>query len=327
MLVVISGVESIHKRLIARQVIARMNEFVVDGWKLDLSMDNPFGIIGPDGEYIDIQKFVSETEDYSQESYDARAATLKRMIEVEEKVFQTYGTENHYHQKFCSPEYDRGFSKVIVYEDPNDTIGWPGIGSYEDLLTNYNESDLEYFPITGIFGQCFIEKLRADVGAENVLVINIIRNPSVVFTLHNKIPDFTPNQTYTEAGEQDKLYKSLYNAAILKDDPSVTTVRFEDMIASGEFFVNGVDVGLYIDYNSDDGLLTAYERENILPRLEVTDQMVEDFNQTIQPCLLRMLNSPKEGGAYNAETFDTNPWNLFEKLGYEPLTFTQIRNS
>ena len=331
MLVVLSGVESIHKRLIARQIIAKKNTFVVDGYKLDFTKDNPFGIIGQDGTPVTIESFFPDG--LAEADVDARKTTLQKMVELENSIIEN-GMLSHYFGKFVSICYDLGIGAygvpVIPWLPENDPIGdtyhYPT--SYESVLQRYRESKLDYHVITGSFGKAFIDRIRNDIGAENVIVYNILRNPSVAFSLHTRIPNFTSNQVdMPEQWHMNKLYDSIYNSAILKQDPSIITVRFEDMISTKQFIVDGTNVGLYLDYDAATNWLTRYEAANILPNVPVTEEMVTEFNQSISPCYLVTLGNPIEDGVCKADVSQGTPWNLFEKLGYEPLTLEQIRNS
>lgn len=331
MLVVLSGVESIHKRLIARQIVAKKNTFVVDGYKLDFTKDDPFGIIGQDGNPVTIESFFPNG--LADDDVNARKETLQKMSDLETSIIQN-GMLSHYFGKFVSICYDLGIGAygvpVIPWLPENDPIGddyhYPT--SYESVLERYRNSTLNYHVITGSFGKAFIDRLRTDLGEENVIVYNFIRNPSVVFALHTKIENFTNNQIdLPEEWDKNKMYDSIYNAAILKQDPTIITVRFEDMITSGQFMVDGTNVGLYLDYNSANGLVTRFEFDNILPNVPVTEEMVSEFNQSISPCYLVTLGNPIEDGVCKADVAQGTPWNLFEKLGYEPLTLSQIRNS
>lgn len=309
MLIVLSGVESIHKRLIARQIIAKMNKFVVDGYEMDLTMDDPFGIKDSDGNYISIEKFLHIDDTAKQYN------TLNKMKEIEENVFQIQGMQNHLFNAYVAIEYEFGIFDVPDYTLEENKYPFTWDASKEAIIKRYKESDLKYFVITGSISKTFINELRVELGYSNVLSFNIIRNPSVCYYLHQKSEDFfNKPDDYNKIYDEEKLYDSLLNAVLLKEDKLTTTVKFEDMINTGKFFVNDKNIGLYPDYESKNEILTKFEYNNIVPKQNVNVVNIRKFNDKWKNINLYDLGSKSNDIKFN----------LFERLGYEPLTFEEI---
>ena len=115
------------------------------------------------------------------------------------------------------------FATVLLLED--DSLKYPS--TYENIVEKYNACTDNYLVITGAFGIEFINRMRASIGASNVIAINITRNPSVSFALHQRIANFNDEQTDMSASDHAlKYHVALYNSAILKQDSSITTVKF-----------------------------------------------------------------------------------------------------
>lgn len=309
MLVILSGVESIHKRLIARQIISKMNTFNFDNYNVDFSTD-PFTILNENGDVLRRQEFfqIGDT--------DKQIETFVKMQMLEEKIFQRGGKENHFYNIYTTPGFDFKIHDIPDYKLPDYKFETDYDISKEGLIKRYKESDLKYFVITGSFSKTFIDELKNDLGRSNVIAINIIRNPSIVYFLHQKNAEYynKQNGVYTKTFDDEKMYSSLINSIAILKDPTIQTIKFEDMINSEKFFIDDKNVGLYLDYNSKNGILTNYEYNNLVPNKVIKAQDVDKAN-----ILMSNFNFENLGVSNTVVTT-----NIFESLGYEPLTYKEI---
>jgi hypothetical protein len=339
-LVIISGSEAIAKKLIAHQIQAKLNDWSVpEGYSVDVTQD-PWVIYDPDGNDIttDVDGPWFSSENYTDEEILSHHAIYDKLIALEEN-FRTQKFENHYNNKFCSVAYDLvnhvldldlsddDLAQVVVPWDSSTETN-PTVLHYDsefsDIVSKYNACTDDYQVITGAFGIEFIHRMRAEIGAENVIAINITRNPSVSFALHQRIPNFTNDQVdMSDELHIEKYREALMNSAILKQDSSITTIKFEDMIASESLMIDGTDVGVYLDFNAANSWLTQFENNAIINNVPTTAQQVTDWNALAAAFTMTSID-PDD--TWITEQMGT-PWNLFEKLGYDPLTLAEIRAS
>lgn len=337
-LVIISGSEAIAKKLIAHQIQARLNSWTQDGYSVDVSKD-PWVIYDPDGNVVDENAWVDGSV-LSDEEINANHAVYTKLINMEE-AFRTTKYENHYYNKFVSINYDlvnhvlTGVSEedkancVVTWLPENEpeaaALKYPS--EFEDVVAKFNACTENYQVITGAFSIEFINRMRAAIGAENVIAINIIRNPSVSFTLHQRIPNFTNDQIdMLESDHMLKYYLAVYNSAILKQDSSITTIKFEDMIANESLMIDGTDVGVYLDFNAANSWLTQFENNAIINNVPTTAQQVTDWNTLAASFALTNMSTDGIEDA-PVDAIMGTPWNLFEKLGYDPLALAEINVS
>jgi hypothetical protein len=339
-LVIISGSEAIAKKLIAHQIQAKLNDWSIpEGYRVDVTQD-PWHIYDADNNNVtdsfnESGLFNGETK--TDDEITANHAMYDKLIALEE-AFRTAKYENHYYNKFTSLNYDLANHVGIEASDEDkarsvltwlsdnlledDSLKYPS--TYENIVEKYNACTDNYLVITGAFGIEFINRMRASIGASNVIAINITRNPSVSFALHQRIANFNDEQIDMSASDHAlKYHVALYNSAILKQDSSITTVKFEDMIATESLTVDGTNVGVYLDFNAANSWLTTFENNAIINNVPTTAQQVTDWNVLAASFALANIDSDDAP----VDTIMGTPWNLFEKLGYDPLTLAEIRAS
>jgi hypothetical protein len=157
------------------------------------------------------------------------------------------------------------------------------------------------------------------MGPDNVQVYNIIRHPSAAYLINEKDNDYyvTHSGLVNPAMDLDKLKDSIINCVSLMRDSSITTLRFEDIIQAGSFRVAGKDISTPEGYTPYNQWLTNWEFENIVPLNIVNDAEMTDFNQ---------LMSDWGTSTTNRRPNPNFPSNVFDLLGYTPLTRSQINS-
>jgi len=319
MLIVVSGVESIHKRLISRQIInSLIGPFHVDGYIVDFINDE-YDIIDSNDNRITTEELVKNPDGTAN---TAGRKTLNKMEAIEDKYFLSGAMHKHYFNRFVDVGHDWGCLSLPEWPKDRETEDLMHYSAnYSSVIKQYNGCEDNYMVITGSFCKNFIDRLKADLGEDNVLVYNITRNPSTVSFLHKKADSYFEGSDYTQEWDNEKLWQSLLTAAKLKQDPSIHTVKFEDMIRTHTFEVDGQNVGIYLDYESANGHLTEYEYANRNDVNVATADDITQFNEVAANFDPTVLDIDLELGAPLVGL------NLFELLDYEALTYEQINIS
>lgn len=312
MLIILTGSDSINKRLISRQIMAKCNEYKCNSYTLDFSMDDPFGIKDKDNNYIAVEKFIEDNEE-NQKLFN----TMEEMY----KNFLLHEETNHYFDRFADIGYDLKIFNRPEHLDRS-ADNFPNKESFNEILFKYKKSKLKYFVITGSFSKTIINKFIFKLGKENVKVINFLRNPSVAYFLNKKPKKlFLKDKQYTESYDISRLNASILNSMILKDDENVQTIRFEDMIKS-TLIIDNIDVGLYIDYKNKNDFLTTYEFDVKKDQIEMSSDELKKFNKLFSSFNVYEDMSEEEKALCNK--FDLENINVFERLGYEQLTIKKM---
>lgn len=358
MLIVINGSQSVNKTAIARKVISAFNNFNVDGHAVKFG-DTDTLIYNSDNELVyqsnsDVTGLLhNEDGSLNEEGSSIQQRAMDISYNIEHMI-----KSNHYFNIFADDQYDWGVAYVInAPMDGQDTGYEYGYEhTYEDVLAKYQSRTIEHTTICGSFSKRFITKIREDLGAENVVVLNITRNPSVAYAL---VELSAESRRETQAGPLDKgrhrriLVRTITSSILVGGMDNVTTIKYEDLLKNGSFTLNGITIDVPKSLMDNDGIMTATERTREGLAL-VTSDGVDEFNTryqnfnleraeedqngnltfvTMEEFLTRM--TPEQLAKYPSEHYvkirriiaEDFPKNLFAELGYTPMTYSQITNS
>lgn len=309
MLVILNGVETVHKKWFAGRLVAALNTFEVDGYTVDFNKQ-PFEIFDSAGTLVygpEVNALLLNQEDGSRN--DAGHAVLDKVVQLEDEHFLSGSRENHYSVMYVDLDYDFGISNTLTFP-PYSLLNNPNV------IERYNARTVENFVISGTFSRGFIEQMITELGRENVKIINIIRNPSVVHLMHEKPPAYyIKNSTYTKEHDKQKLDKSILTSAFLIQFEDVATFKFEDILRDGYFTFEGRQIMLPSTHLPFNNWITHFEMSEVIAlRNEDIDTCLTDlaaFNDAFSD-LASVSDDPRYAG------------NFFQIMGYEPLEFTDI---
>lgn len=381
MLVILSGADTIGKKLLSRQVVVTMNEFVVDGFRIDFSK-RPYEVynsnnelvltaIGPStwvdqhlappdtfvpqGERTLMETAPAEDPNYYENYGDntpvtgsenvpigdkesinplvppvdiVPLATQEKIKELNQRILDDEA-ENDFKNFFQDVEYDYGITDQLDFNIRWNTETAKNV-TYQTIIDNYNNRAYDTFVITGTFAKGCIDKLRTDLGTENVKVLNITRNPSVAFMLNRKSPEYyLTSGKSTPEWDTNKLEGSLFNCINLKRFSDITTVKFEDILSAGSFQVGSTTVSLPSEFTQYNQWVTDYEKSVIELAYETEETLVA-FNSMMTSYLQHpdrtTAAARKEelekafGKKFTYVDFISWPNNFFTDLGYTSLT-------
>ena len=212
--------------------------------------------------------------------------------------------------------------------------------SYENLLDSYRERKYDYKIISGSFGKTFLEKIRKDIGEQNVLVLNIVRNPSAAFIISNK-PDISyesdytqPNNLLTKKDDEFCFIESYINSIIIKDLPYVNTIKYEDILRDGYIEILNTKIDFSFFYKKYNSYITIFDIKKIIKLNLVNSVIVNGYNMIMQNLPLSYLNSFNDTGEgkpvvdddLTEEQFEKVPKNFFDFFGYSILSYEQVTN-
>jgi hypothetical protein len=310
MLIILSGVETIHKKFIATNVVGRLNTFVVDGYNVNF-INHVFKIT----DLRTNEVVFSAGEDTIGSWLVDNNEVVANVVALQQTIFLEGLRDNHFRNIFVDILADYGIAEPTFSNLGDEKLVQPH--SYQDVIDNYNNRSYENFTITGSFSKVFVDRIRSELGAENVQVYNIVRHPSVSYLIQEKSPEYYQKYTGLLDAEMDhqKLMLSLVNCASLMRDPTIVTLRFEDMIRTGSFVINGKEVPVPEGYTIYNDWLTQWEFDNIVPLNLVNETAMTAFNQKMT-----------SWGMETARTGEGSqlPSNIFELLGYTPMSHKQI---
>lgn len=354
MLIIINGSQTVNKAAIAREIISAFNTFTVDGYVVKF-IDRVVQIYNPENElvYASDSDVVSLLHNEDGSANETGVSIHTRAIAIQDNI-ETSIKRNHYLNIFADDQYDWGITPIINAPMDGQTPGYQyGMDhTYDDVITKYVNRTIDNSVICGSFSKRFVTKIREDLGNENVIVLNIIRNPSVTYVLNESSSE---NLTMTPAGPLDKgrhrriLIRTITSSILVNELPNVTTVRYEDILQNLSFTLNGITIPAPPTLHDNDGIMTDTERTTREGLSLVTSSDVDNFNSRYSNFSLERAEEDENGNLkfISIEDFilgktpeelaalgdfinqipaamNQFPKNLFTELGYTPMTYSQI---
>jgi hypothetical protein len=362
-LIVLSGVETINKKLISLLMFSTLNKKIVGDY--ESTYRNGFLQILKGEETVYSPLYYTENYEELSEKLDETTGLflsndlikhdlIEKLDQETLKIFLDYDFElqdiivnNHHRNWFTSIEKDLGIRDYSEFELFDES--WKEIDSkyvprkvisYEELLNRYREKKYEYQIISGSFGKSFLEKIRGDLGEQNVFVLNIVRNPSSSFIINNK-PEISYEQSLNQSDNRltkkdDELVfiESYMNSIIIKDLPYVNTIKYEDILKTGHIDINGNIIDLSEFYKKYNNYITVFDIKKIISLELVNSTILNGYNMILQNLPLSYVNSfndneegkPTIDDDLTEEQFEKVPKNFFEPFGYSPLSYEQVTN-
>ena len=344
MLIVLTGSVSTYKRTLANAIKATLNNIALDG-DHTLNYTNEYFEIR-NSEDVVVYKSDEPENNTILKNDDGSPNTAGKVIFDQAltkitSIFKVNAWNNHFEDGFVDLAYDLGITTTKdSFTDSNaDDVLVPS--SYQDILDNYTNRITDTHVITGVFANWVLEDLKTDVGADNITVINLQRNPSASYFNFNtntaqydvdsgeKVDDSIDE---TARNDDEGIYERWVNGELCSHNAAslswVDTVRFEDIITTG-LTVNGTAITLPQGFASFNGTITTYENEFIKDRNGLTASDITALNTKISTFDFA-TNFPTDlSEAENTflDGVDMNtffPANLFTALGYTAMTYDQI---
>jgi hypothetical protein len=214
--------------------------------------------------------------------------------------------------KFFAKAIDESASFMMCYNNfsvPRVDIEILAEAEYKQDMSSIDSVDI----LGGSFSRVFLEQLRK---TQDVHVLNIIRNPSVSYVTGTE--DLFENDELPVglAYVTPMTTSASIDAITLSKLDYVTTIKFEDIIKTGSFEFMGQIFKCPAVHNNYNGTITKYESV-MIKRGIIDSAMVDRFNQ-----IFSSLNT----SFINCHNDPRLPGNVFEELGYTPLTLQEMLN-
>jgi hypothetical protein len=316
MLVFVTGSEAVGRPLIAKKISEKLNSFdqyQIGSYKVDFTSASGCDIFDADGNLVyqpatdsspGINSLLINASDGSSNA-DGRAI-FDQAQAVSGSILSTV---RPMWNEFSAVEVDVGLTTLDSITNID----------FESIVNAYQSKTNEYMVAHGLVSKSVIEKISGLIG-ESVMVLNVTRNPSAAFLLDPKISGQGKNASKTKNAvindvpyASKQLIISIITSALLIPASYVTTVKYEDIITSGQISFNGTTIPLneYQDFN---GIISKYDSEQIIPTLDSNRiASLTQFNTTFTS-----INS------YSVPVSTTVQNNQFDALGYSPLTYDTI---
>jgi hypothetical protein len=325
LLILLNGPRSVHLRSISRAIIDQQknwsfkdytvkyknNGFIV----LDSNQNNVY-CNNPELGNLNHDIFISC---FTQEEFDEKSLLIDEINDFNNKIDEDI-KKNHFIDSWPVTDFSFLFDHDFNFEQDE---------TYEKILETYrNSSDTDDI-WTGRFSISFIEKLKSDIGSENLKIINFIRNPSsCAFTNH-----------LDENCKIEHANISILNMFLVSKLPETINVKYEEFLNDKKFSLDGLEIHLPELIVNHNGLISEYEFSKYDSDL-INDEIINKLNDVYSN--FNLVEVMKDGLSVDNTSeiyneFFTNlqqrikedikqsiPENFFVELNYSPLSLEQI---
>ena len=323
MLIVITGMQSLNKKYLARSIIGNFNIFSYKGFTCKF-FSSGFEIFDSEGNSIyKPNSTIDNGNDFLiSNSNPLLLETLSYFSKINETIFGDDITKNNFSDVFCSLDVDYGLSNIPMFERFEHKIHYPC--TFEDVISNVKNSELDVKVITGTFGSAFLDKLKNSEIEDEIIILNFKRNPSVSWYFN----------TNPENRNDDSLFfDGMLNCIELSKRDDVKTINFEDVIKEKEIKISEeMILPLNSDYFAFNDWICEAERKISSTTSEMD---LSIFNNKISNFKTEYYYTPDpvDDAIFELSQSDilqkieeNLPKNLFNELEYLPLDINKILN-
>lgn len=204
------------------------------------------------------------------------------------------------------------------------------------IFSDFHKNNKEIFQVFSFpVSEYFINRLIENLGKENVFVINITRNPtcSYIFDFEIESEDeeidnksifskfFSDKNFYHVMTE--KSVKCLFNQSVLKNNPNVTTIKYEELLKNPIINIMGKEIKLP-KILSKNNLISQYEHNTFVPLLKTKKYYTKVSQIPLFNKLFSNTHQNLNTYYFQEKAKDIFPNNVFQELGYHPLSFFDI---
>lgn len=188
---------------------------------------------------------------------------------------------------------------------------------------NITNEDGKYNVICGQISKYYIDKLIEVHGKENVIVINITRNPTISSFVYNSLfKDY----------KEETIEMDCDNACSLSNLTYVSTIKFEYIIKNKKITIDGKDILFSNDFGTTNNYLANFEYKNENIKKSFDDKSFDYNDSNILFSNLNIIKSTYVGSSLDSwyseaikvgktkddvdKKIDSYAINVFDKLNY-----------
>jgi hypothetical protein len=271
-LIILNAMSSIGVKYIALEFLKVFNSQTIDDYHVNFSTlqikDKNENILYDSNQNID-------------ELVRIDNSLFQKIIKIDNNLRDLSHTEHYSYGYFEDFYYDYGITNELIvdlWQNAPDFVH--GGVSYQKTLNNYlnRQNEIKNYVISGQFSKSIIERFKNDLGKENVIVVNIIRNLSSSLALHIQDEDYFLKYNTTEEGYYLRIFESTLSAIAVMSIDDVYNIRFEDFLENKFIEIKDKRINLPELYNNFNNLLTYWEKEKLVKTKKCTSENLNYYN-------------------------------------------------
>jgi hypothetical protein len=207
---------------------------------------------------------------------------MQKIIKLDNDLLDLSHSQNYNYGYFEDFYFDYGITNELIVDLWQNSPEYVHGGvSYQKTLDSYlnRPNQIQNYVISGQFSKSIIERFQRDIGKENVVVVNFLRNLSTSLALHIQDEDYFSNFKITsETDYYLRIFESTLSAIKVMSVDGVHNVRFEDFLKNNFIEIKNKKINLPKFYNNFNNLLTYWEKEKIVNTKNCTPENLNYYN-------------------------------------------------
>lgn len=278
---------SIGVRFIAYEFLKEFNSQIIDDYSVSF---NPLQVKNKSGEIV----YGGGVDDLVRDNF----SVFEKIINIDRQLRNLMYDEHFRNGAFQDFYFDYGITdylKIDLWEDAPDFLGglltnvnnndYSKDVSYKKILNSYisRPNDIINYVISGQFSKAIIERFQKDLGEENVLVVNFLRNITSSTALHIEDDDYFLKRKSTKVEEFHylRLFESILSSIVVMSVKNVINVKFEDFLNDGFIIIKDKKIKLPDFYQKFNKWITNWEKEKLIKTQKCNSEQINYYNDLL----------------------------------------------
>ena len=286
MLFILNATSTIGVKFIACEFLKAFNSQTIDDHFVELS---PIRVANKDG------NIVYDIESGENQLVQNNPNLFQKIVKLDVDLIDLSHQEHYRDNAFDDFYYDYGITNSLMIDlwqnapefiDGVLTQHNDGV-SYQKTFNNYvnRPNYVDNYVISGQFSKGIVERFQKDLGEENVVVVNFLRNPSAVTAIHIEDEEyFLQPERVSKDFHNLKIFESILSNIALMSVKGVINVKFEDFLKDKFIQIKNKKIILPKLYKNFNSILTEWEKEKIIKNKICTSDKIEYYNNILSDC-------------------------------------------
>lgn len=261
---------------------------------------------------LDLLHDQSSTEEYKPPSEDGNRI-FNKILDTSSVIHQNIeiaGFLRGYRLSWWMTDFN-----ILPPDHPVD--GWSET-KYQSIIYRYEERKFDCLVLSGLFSKFALDRLKQDLGDNNVKIVNIVRNPSIEYLI--KLDVWTDHPDSLDL----RFFNLYYNSIKHKEFNNSSTYNFENILKDGYINFENYNIDLSKTFTPYNQYITQDEFNNLISNK--SPQEVENILAEANVFFSNMKEQYDNHESNQEKPLDTSnlPSNMFTELGYQPLSYQDI---
>lgn len=286
MLFILNATSTIGVKFIACEFLKVFNSQTIDDHFVELS---PIRVTDETG------NVVYDMENGETKLVRNNSTLFQKVVKLDTDLINLSHEKHYRDNAFDDFYYDYGITNTLMVDL------WQNAPEFVDGVLTHHNNEVSYqktlddyvnrpeyvnnYVISGQFSKGIVERFQKDLGEENVVVINFLRNPSAVTAVHIEDEEyFLQPHKVSKDFHNLRIFQSILSNIALMSVKGVINIKFEDFLKDKFIQIKNKKITLPKLYKNFNDILTHWEKEKITKNKICTSDKIDYYNNVLSDC-------------------------------------------